>query len=149
MTDKTSTFTIHHDRCDPSKWTPADVLLLADFIRTGDMMYAAALARRGMQLILSELHVPKGGELEEVGWSAPDASHDKTWSDLDDLVADLDDGRGPVEICRIYRGQPEFAVRIAIGDEDEGYVEGHEIELKPTLEEARAFIAALEDAGSK
>lgn len=128
---KTSTFTVHHDQCDPGKWTAKDVLAFADFVRTGDMRYAAALARLGVQLVLSEHHVPKGGQLEEVGWALPGASD---YYDLED-VADDD----VTEVCRIYRGPVEYVAKLGIGNE-EGDLEGYEYEVKPTLAEAQKFF---------
>ena len=61
MTPKTtSTFIIHHDRCKPGDWTANDVLLLDRYVRTGDLAAAAALSRRGMQLVMDERHEPTG-----------------------------------------------------------------------------------------
>ncbi len=33
---KTSTFVIHHDRCNPTAWNAMDILALADFISAGE-----------------------------------------------------------------------------------------------------------------
>lgn len=138
-TSKTSTFTIHHDRCDPSKWTPNDILALAKFIQTGDMSYAAHLSRRGMQLVLSEHHEPKGGSLQEVGFAEPEIP-DGVTDDLQDLCDD-----DITQIVRVYSGPIEYAVQFAIGDE-EGNVEGHEIEIFNTEAEAQAFVNSMREA---
>lgn len=134
---KTSTFTIDHDKCDPRTWTPHDVLALSDFIRTGSMVMAARLARLGVQLVLSEHHSPKGGELEHVGWVLP--------GDLDvheiDEVTDDD----VTEAHPIFRGKVEYIARIATGDGD-GNFDGYIYEIKPTLEEARACLPTADDA---
>lgn len=130
---KTSTFTIHHDRCDPSKWTPSDVLAFSDFVRSGSMQHAARLARLGVQLILSEHHTPKGGTLEEIGWCEP-----TTLSEIYELEDVAEDD--VTELCRLYRGPVEYVAKLSIGDED-GNFEGYEYEIKPTLEQAQALFA--------
>jgi hypothetical protein len=130
---KTSTFTIFHDRCDPSRWTIGDFKALADFARTGELAYAARLSRLGMQLVLSDHHEATGGTIEEIGWSEP---KDNSIGDLDELV---DDDLVMVEVTRIYRGPSEFAVRIGVGDED-GEREGSEYEVFKTEHEAQEFI---------
>jgi hypothetical protein len=134
---KTSTFTVHHDRCDPSKWTPSDVLTFAKFVKYGSLQDAAALSRLGVQLVLSEHHVPKGGTLEEIGWSDPKVEAGIT-EDLDE-IADDDE---ITEIVRVYRGPVEYAVRFAVGNEH-GDVEGHEHEIKATRQQAEAFLDGL------
>lgn len=136
-TGRTSTFTIHHDRCDPSKWTPADVLTLAKFVKYGSLQDAAALSRLGVQLVLSEHHVPKGGVLEEIGWSDP-----KIESFVTEDVSELADDEDVTEVVRVYRGPVEYVARFAIGNED-GDLEGYEHEIKATHEEAAAFLDSL------
>lgn len=135
---KTSTFTIHHDRCDPSKWTPRDVMMLAEFISRGSMQHAASLARLGMQLVTSEHHIPAGGELEHIGAAKPGV--DDLPMELDDLV--LEDGEDVVAFVQVYRGPVQYAATFAIGDA-EGNVEGHEIEVFKTESEARDFLESL------
>jgi hypothetical protein len=130
-TGKTSTFTIHHDKCDPSKWTAHDVLAFADFVRTGNLQNAAALSRLGVQLVLSEHHVPKGGTLEEIGWAEPKGNE---IYDLEDLSED-----DVTELCRVYRGPVEYVAKIGVGNEH-GDFEGYEYEIKPTLAEAQSFF---------
>ena len=136
----TSTFTIHHDKCDPASWTPKQVLLLADYLRTSQLTYAAALARLGMQLVLDERHEPKGGVLEEIGFAAPD--------NLECISEDLreinDDGDDVFPVVRMYRGPVEWVAQYGVGDE-EGNLEGYEHEIMATEEEARAYVAALQD----
>lgn len=136
---KTSTFTIHHDRCDPSKWTPSDVLALAKFISAGNLQYAAHLSRLGMQLVLSEHHEPKGGELQEVGFAEPGEPCTVT-EDLADLGVD-----DITPIVRMYQGPVEYAVAVTIGDE-EGNFDGYEYEIFPTEAKAQAFLDSMRDA---
>lgn len=140
-TGKTSTFTIHHDRCKPEKWTANDVLAFANFVRTGDLRYAGHLSRLGVQLIISEHHVPKGGTLEEIGWSAPDEP-ETLYRDLSDAVSWKGD-EDVTELYRVYRAPSEFIARYLIGQGED--VEGTEYEIKPTREEAEAFIASLSE----
>lgn len=141
---KTSTFTIHHDRCKPENWTASDIITFRDFVRTGSMQNAAALARLGVQLVLSEHHVPKGGQFEEIGWIDPDEKTGPAGPeiyDLDDLAQD-----DITALCRAYRGPIEYIAKIGIGDSD-GNHEGYEYEIKPTLEEAQAYLAAMQSNG--
>lgn len=138
-TGKTSTFTFHHDRCKPETWTPHDILQFAAFVRSGDLRYAGHLSRLGVQLVLSEHHVPKGGVLEELGWSAPDEP-ETVYKDLGDAVSWKGD-EDVTELYRVYRAPAEFVARYQIGVGDD--VEGTEYEVKPTREEAEAFIASL------
>lgn len=133
---KTSTFTIHHDRCKPENWTASDIITFRDFVRTGSMQHAAALSRLGVQLVLSEHHVPKGGQFEEIGWNDPDEKGHPEIFDLDDLTDE-----DVTSLCRVYRGPVEHVAKISVGDAD-GNHEGYEYEIKPTLEEAQAYIAA-------
>ena len=138
---KTSTFTIHHDRCKPEEWGPRDILKLADFIRTGDMKHAAALSRLGVQLVLSEHHEPKGGDVQQVAFATPGLP-DGDIGDLDDIACDED----VTPVVRVYSGPVEYAARFAIGD-GEGNIDGHEFEMFKTQDEADAFIRSLyEDA---
>lgn len=140
MSDKTSTFTIHHDRCDPSKWSLAQWQLLQDFIREPRLQRAAALSRLGIQLVLSEHHEPKGGALESFGWADeremphPDSISD----DLDDITQ----GDDITPIVEVYRGPTKYAVRFAVGDGD-GEFAGYEHEIKDTEAEAEEFLASL------
>lgn len=137
----TSTFTIHHDRCDPSKWTAADVLKLAHYVKWGDLASAAALSRLGLQLVLDERHETKGGDIEQIGFAHPESLNEFTedWSELDP-----DDDVFPV--VRVYRGHEEWAVRYGIGD-GEGNFECYEYEIKDSEAEARAFNDALRAPG--
>jgi len=137
---KTSTFTIHHDTCKPAEWTPKDILLLADFVRTGDMTYAARLSRLGVQLVLSEHHVPKGGELQEVGWASWVTPIDLVSDDISEVIEDEDIAK----VTRVYRGPVEYAVRIPMGDGD-GNFDGYEYEFKATEAEADAYLASLQE----
>jgi hypothetical protein len=138
---KTSTFTIHHDCCKPETWTARDILAFADFVRTGSMKYAAALSRLGVQIVLSEHHIPKGGTLEEIGWVVPNDPEPLVYADLREAVDAAGDG-DISDLCRAYRGTPEYVVKIPIGD-GAGNFEGYEYEHKPTLAEAETFVASL------
>jgi len=141
MTGKTSTFTIHHDRCKPATWTPGDVLQLAKFVETGDLRYAGHLSKLGVQLVLSEHHVPKGGLLEEIGWASPDEP-ETLYRDLGDAVSWKGD-EDVTELYRVYRAPSEFVARFLVGDGED--VDGAEYEIKKTREEAEAFIASLSE----
>jgi len=141
---KTSTFVIHHDRCDPSKWTIAQWKLLADFIKHGSLQYAAGLARHGMQLKLDDRLQVSGGEIEHVGWAfgrKGDFEIDTFGESLNDIVQDDLDVS---EVVPIYRGQTQWAVSFAIGDE-EGFVEGHEVETFDNAADAEKFVASIID----
>lgn len=137
---KTSTFTIHHDRCNPASWTADDVLAFDRFVRYGGLQHAARLSKLGVQLVLSEHHAPKGGELELVGHATPCDLGTAT-----DNLADIDDGEDIQEIVPVYRGQTVYAARYTIGD-GQGNVEGTEYEIKPTEADARAFLDGFKEA---
>lgn len=139
-TDKTSTFTIHHDTCKPADWTPKDILAFADFVRSGDMSHAAKLARLGVQLVLSEHHVPKGGELQEVGFATWVTPFELVSDDLDEIVEDQD----VAKVVRVYRGPVEYAARVAMGDGD-GNFEGYDYTFFPTEAEAQAYVASASE----
>lgn len=132
MDNKTSTFSIHHDRCEPEKWTATDLLAFAQFVKTGNLACAARLARLGVQLVRSQHHEPKGGHLEHIGFCD---LHGDYASPLDEVAGDED----VTPVMPLYRGPVEYAVRIPIGDED-GYVEGYEYEVKQTEVEAHAYF---------
>jgi hypothetical protein len=134
---KTSTFIIHHDRCDPSKWTPGDVLTLAKFVRDGDLRHAAILAGLGVQLVTSEYHMPVGGTLMQIGWSQVVGGG--VVDGLPEDLMDVLDGEDIAEIAPIYRGPSVYGVAIPMGDADGNY-EGSEYETVPTLEAARAYL---------
>jgi len=143
---KTSTFTIHHDRCKPEEWRPRDVLALASFLSTGDLRYAARLSLLGVQLVLSEHHEPKGGTLEHIGWSTITEPHE-TYEDIAEAVnASGDDELA--ELTKIYRGHPEYVVPISIGDGD-GNFDGYEYEPKATRAEALALIESMKAAATE
>jgi hypothetical protein len=137
---KTSTFTIHHDRCKPETWTAKDVLALAEFVRTGNLQTAARLSRLGVQLVLSEHHEPKGGSLEEIGWVV-NADPSLIYTDLGEAV-EADGDEDISALSRVYRSAPEYVVKYAIGDGD-GNVEGHEFEIMRTQGEAEKFVADI------
>lgn len=138
----TSTFTIHHDVCDMSKWTLGDFQLLVEFMRTRSLSTAAALSRRGVQLVLSENHEPKGGTLERIG-----IAHEGNLSEFVDFVSELDDleDNEVSPVVAVYRGPTRFAVAYGIGD-DEGNYEGTEYEIFDTEDEARKFARSFDEA---
>ena len=138
---KTSIFIVEHDRCDPANWRPKDVLALARFISFGgSITYAAALARLGMKVVRSDFYKHNGGDMAHVGWSRTEWQRDaggKYVEIVEDL--DLDDEMTP--IVPVYAGPLQYAVRIPIGNDD-GEVEGYEIEIKETEVEAKALVEA-------
>lgn len=141
-TRKTSTITIHHDRCDVSKWTIGDWQTLASFVKHANLQQAAALSRLGMQLVLSEHHEPAGGTLESFGWSDErEMPHPDSISD--DLI-DMADDDDITPVVEVYRGPTKYAVRYAIGDGDGGFG-GYEFEIKDTEAEAEEFLKSLRE----
>lgn len=144
-TGKTSTFTIHHDTCNPEAWTPNDVLKFAKFIKSGgDMRYAAALARIGVQLILSDHHTAKGGSIQEIGFAKGGEVSDGISEDLNDF----NDGDEVLEVSRVYVGPREYVVIFAVGDPETGDIDGHETEIFATEAEAVAFIESMHEKAS-
>jgi hypothetical protein len=138
---KTSTFTIHHDRCKPNDWSLAQWKLLQDFIREPLMQRAAALSRLGIQLVLSEHHEPLGGSLESFGWTDdrgmphPDSISD----DLNDIAED-----DITPVVEVYRGPTKYAVRFGV-DDGHGEFGGYEFEIKETEAEAEEFLKSLHE----
>jgi hypothetical protein len=139
---KTSTFIIDHERCNPGDWTARDVLAFRDFVATGSMQHAARLARLGLQLVTSEHHEPKGGSVEEIGWATLDEPL-QTYDDMGEAIDNAGDDDITI-MTRVYRGHAEYIVRFGIGGED-GLLEGHEYEVKPTMAEAEKFLASLRE----
>ena len=144
MADKTtSTFTIHHDRCDPSKWTVREWGLLARYVATGELSAAAALSRLGFQLVLDERHAPVGGEAEHLGWLLGrngGVEHDAPA----ETILDLDpEDCAVTEVVPIYRGKTRYAVSFGVGD-GEGNYDGTEIEVFKTADEAERFAKSLD-----
>lgn len=137
---KTSTFTIHHDRCKPADWKPRDVLALANFVRTGDLRHAAELSRLGVELILSEHHVPKGGELQVIGFARPTMPPEVVSDDIEEVAGDEEVSA----LVRIYRGPVEYTSRIAMGDGD-GHFEGYDYTFHKTKDEADAATASASE----
>lgn len=140
---KTSTFEIDHDRCKPGEWTAADVLALADLVKTGNLARAAHMSRLGMKMVASEHHKAKGGDLEMIGFMP--FENDGTYlrcdvADIDDLVDDDD----VFEVCRVYRAPSNYAVRIPIGDQ-EGNFDGYEYEIMEDRDTAVKLLSSLED----
>lgn len=145
MSEKTtSTFTIHHDRCDPSKWTVREWGLLADYVRTGSLSAAAGLSRAGMQLVLDERHAAVGGEAEHIGWLLG-TSGAVEFDVPAESIEDLDPEHGEVtEVVPIYRGKTRYAVAYGIGD-GEGNFEGTEVEVSDTAEDAERFAKSMQE----
>ena len=141
---KTSTITIHHDRCDPSKWTIADWQTLASFVKNANLQQAAALSRLGMQLVLSEHHIPAGGTLEQIGFGEEDQMPSPMISDdLAEITDDLD----ITAVVPIYRGPTQYAVKFGTATAD-GEYDGTEHELFDNLAAAQTFLKSLADAES-
>ena len=138
----TSTFTIHHDRCDPETWTAKDIMAFADFIRTGNMEYATRLGALGVDLVVSEHHVPKGGELEPVGWSSPEI--DGVYTEIDEAVEACGD-KDVTVLNPIYMGKIEYVAKIAFADGPEGDFSHYEYERFPTQTDAVKRIGELID----
>lgn len=109
----TSTFTIHHDRCDPEGWTAKDIMAFADFIRTGNMEYATRLERLGVDLVVSEHHVPKGGELQEIGWSCQ--LDGAIYTEIEEAVEACGD-KDVTPMSRVYMGKIEYIARVPFAD---------------------------------
>lgn len=138
--NKTSTFTIHHDRCNPAAWTAHDILAFAEFVKYGSMQHAARLSKLGVQLVLSEHHEPKGGHLEEIGWS--EAKGIGGINSVTDDISEISDRDEIIEAQRIYRGPVEYIVPIPMGD-GEGNFEGYEYEPKATEAEAIELFKSI------
>lgn len=135
-----STFEINHDVCRPEKWTASDVLAFADFVRTGNLLYAATLSRLGIRLIQSDRLIPSGGTLQECGWAkAGSRGVNEVYEDLSEMTDD-----DITAACRIYRGPTVYAARYATGD-DEGNFEGYEFEIVPTEADAKEYLASIYD----
>lgn len=148
MTEKTtSTFTIHHDRCDPSKWTVREWSLLAEFVKTGSLQAAAGLSRLGMQLALDGRHASVGGTVEHIGWmrgKGGDFESDAPADSIGELeINDLE----VTEVVPIYRGPTRYAVGYGIGD-DEGHYDGQEIEVCDTFDAAEKFAKSIRGLGA-
>jgi hypothetical protein len=138
---KTSTITIHHDRCDVSKWTIAEWRALAAFVKDGSLQQAAALSRLGMQLVLSDHHEPTGGSLESIGW-ADEREMPHPDSISDDLTDICQDELEVTPVVEVYRGPTKYAVRFSI-DDGNGEFGGYEVEIKETEDEAVCFLRSL------
>lgn len=136
---KTSTFIIDHDVCDPSKWTPFDVLSLGTFIKTGELSWQTRLAGLGITLVASENLTPLGGTLQQVGWTGPKGP---IGDDVYDDLADVTDGDGVFEVVPVYRVPSQWCVPISIGDDD-GFVDSYVHELFPTKAEADKYAADM------
>lgn len=137
---KTSTITIHHDRCDVSKWTIAEWKTLATFVKEGNLQAAAALSRLGMQLVLSEHHEPTGGTLEGFGWA--DEREMPHPDSISDDLEDITQGDDITPVVQVYRGPTKYAVRFAI-DDGNGEFGGYEHEIKESEAEAQEFLKSL------
>jgi hypothetical protein len=138
-TRKTSTITIHHDRCEPSKWTISDWQTLASFVKHANLQQAAALSKLGMQLVLSEHHEPVGGALEHVGYGEEDQlPSPMITDDLAEIADDLD----ITAVVPIYRGPTQYAVKFGTATH-EGEFDGYEHELFSSLAEAQDFLKSL------
>lgn len=129
-------FEFDHERCDPRKWTPSDVLLFSDFLRNGYLSAAAALARLGVKLVQSDGLKPPSGTMELIGYCKADEVGE-TPQDENDLRYDVDDDI--TELVPVYRAPSVYAVRLYECDGDEG--SSPMLEIKPTLDEAEKLAA--------
>ncbi|PPQ42142.1 hypothetical protein [Rhodopseudomonas palustris] len=136
---KTSTFVLHHDSCDPSKWTIVQWRALANFAKYGDLATAESLAKCGLRLVTSDHFVPRGGTLQQVGFVAPHRA-DEIVAELQDVQAT--DGVNPFPVQRAYLGPVEWVTPVPFGDGD-GNFETYEFEFKATEAEARARLADI------
>jgi hypothetical protein len=141
---KTSTFTIHHDRCDPRDWTLDQWRMLQEFINEPRLQRAAARSRMGIQLVLSEHHQPVGGTLESFGF-ADEREMPHPDSISDDLTDICQDELEVTPIVEVYRGPTKYAVRFAI-DDGNGEFGGYDFEVKDTEAEADEFLKSLTEA---
>lgn len=142
---KTSTFIIDHDRCDPSKWTPGDVLTLAKFVKGGELRHAAVLAGLGVQLVMSEHHTPVGGTLESIGWVQVSSTGAlKFGGEPSEDFMEVLEGESIAPVAQIYRGPTVWAVGVPTSD-GHGNYDGTEYETAPTEAEARACLVCDEE----
>jgi hypothetical protein len=136
---KTSTITIHHDRCDVGKWTLTEWHILAAFVKNAGLQQAAALSRLGMQLVLSEHHEPIGGTLEQMGYGEEDQMPDPM---ITDDLAEIADDLEITAVVPIYRGPTKYAVKFGTAGPD-GEFDGYEHEVFDNLADAEKFWKSL------
>lgn len=141
-TGKTTTITIHHDRCDVSQWTLADWQALMRFVKDPGLHEAAALSRRGMQLVLSEKFEPKGGELQQIGFCRDESPYLPLSETSDDLSEVVDDALEVEAVVPIYRGPTQYAVKFGTATHD-GEFDGYDYETFKTEADADAFIESM------
>lgn len=140
---KTTTLLIDHDACKMRSWTIADFKTLADFVARPTMQAAAALARRGIHMKLSEHFEERGGDIEHIGWTSSDADGDLMPRDtLAELIADEADTLEVIPVCEVFHGPVRYAVGYRAGDDD--YGTDLEAEVFDTEEKANAFLASIE-----
>lgn len=138
---KTSTITIHHDRCDVSKWTISEWNILQRFVKDANLQSAAALSRLGMQLVLSEHHEPEGGNLEAFGWA--DESEMPYPGTIGDNLEDITEN-DITPVVELFRGPTKYAVRFAI-DDGHGEFGGYEVEVMDTEAQATGFLKSVSE----
>ncbi len=137
---KTSTFTLHHDRCNPAKWGLSEWQALAHFAEHADLQSAACLSRAGLQLVLSDHHAPTGGTLEHIGWAEPRDQIDGV-GELMDLI----ETEAATPICAIYRGPTQYGVEFGISH-DGVECDDTEFEVFDIEEDAVKFMNDLPSA---
>jgi hypothetical protein len=134
---KTSTFTLHHDRCNPAKWGLSEWQAFAHFAAHADLQSAACLSRAGLQLALSDHHAATGGTIEHIGWAEPREQIDGVCE-----MTDLIEPEEATPICAIYRGPTMYGV--AYGYSHDGVeCDGTEFEVFETEEAAIKFLNGL------
>jgi hypothetical protein len=140
---KTTTLIFHHGRCNPARWTIADVTALADYLRTGEPQHAVALDHMGIEVASSDHCVEHSAMMREAGFMKPDDFYnDRAASELGELVGYSE--QDVVPVLPVFVGQPQFAARYYEGDED-GSSEAWE--LFPTSEDADKFAASFRGDG--
>ena len=137
---KTSTFTLHHDRCNPTKWGLSEWQALAHFAAHADLQSAACLSRAGLQLALSDRHAATGGTIEHIGWADLREQIDSICE-----MMDLIEPEGATPICAIYRGPTQYGVKFGISH-DGVECDDTEFEVFDTEEDAVKFLKDLPSA---
>lgn len=134
---KSTTLIFHHGRCNPAQWTIADLISLADYLRTGEPQHAVALDSMGIEVAASHHCVERATTMREAGFMKPDdMDNERAASDLCELVGYSE--QDVVPVLPVFVGQPQFAARYFEGDDD-GASEAWE--LFKTREEADGFAA--------
>lgn len=134
---KTTTLIFHHGRCNPARWTIADITALADYLRTGEPQHAVELDHMGIEVASSDHCVERAATMREVGFvKADEHPYEQPIQELGEIAGHSE--QDVVPVLPVFVGQPQFAARYYEGDED-GSSEAWE--LFKTREEADGFAA--------